>query len=67
MKNIIQVVNIEKYMAIIRNRMASALGLSLLFLTILVSCSKSTISIRLFNSTYLYNNLPPIHNIHDLL
>ncbi|MFI5186792.1 MAG: cupredoxin family copper-binding protein [Chitinophagales bacterium] len=42
MKKIIQVVNIDKYMTIIKNRMTSALGLSLLFLTILVSCSKSS-------------------------
>ena len=42
MKNIIQVINDNKSMTIIKNRIASVVPVILLFSTILVSCSKSS-------------------------
>lgn len=41
MKNIVQVINDNKSMTIVKNRIASVVPLILLFSTILVSCSKS--------------------------
>ena len=42
MKNIIQVINDNKSMTIIKNRIASVVPVILLFSTLLVSCSKSS-------------------------
>jgi plastocyanin len=52
MKNIMHVINVNKYVTIMKNRIASVVSLILVFSTILVSCSKSGTN----------NSLPPAPN-----